>query len=240
MENNSPEIKVDTKVSKKLENFWFYHKWHVLVAIFVLLVLIVCTLQMCENESKDVAIIYAGPYATTQSASIRQAFGAVIPKDFNGDGKKAADLVMLFVCSEEQIRDIESTTFEDGSHEIVDRKFIQDQYQQFNNLVMIGAYSICIIDPWLYNQVNDAGGFATLKDTLGYKPENARDENSICLADTEFGEYYKDVLGFPEDSVLCMRKIGTVSSWFNQNKSQKEYQNAVDTFRAIVEFKAPQ
>ena len=43
-----------------LENFWYHYKWHSIVTLFIILVVTICTVQMCKKEEYDVHFIYAG------------------------------------------------------------------------------------------------------------------------------------------------------------------------------------
>ena len=35
----------ETKIGKKLDNFWYYHKWKVIVCIFIAVIVIICAVQ---------------------------------------------------------------------------------------------------------------------------------------------------------------------------------------------------
>ena len=44
---DAPEIK--SEAFDKLSNFWYYYKWHTIVALFIVFVVTVCTLQTCSK-----------------------------------------------------------------------------------------------------------------------------------------------------------------------------------------------
>jgi len=56
------EIHIRGTFAEKLDHFWFYYKWHTLIALFVAFVLIVCISQSCTKQENDVNVLYAGPY----------------------------------------------------------------------------------------------------------------------------------------------------------------------------------
>ena len=74
-----------------VENFWYHHKFGTLVTIFLVIVLLVCTLQMCGKNSYDVHVLYSGPWFDCAGASrisaIESAFRQFMD-DFDGDGQK--------------------------------------------------------------------------------------------------------------------------------------------------------
>ena len=84
------EIKIESKTFRKLENFWYYYKWHTIVSLFLAFVIVVCTVQACSREKEDIRIIYAGgSYVEGEyHREISKALSSVLPEDFDGDGKE--------------------------------------------------------------------------------------------------------------------------------------------------------
>ena len=230
------DIKIDNPVLKKLDHFWFYYKWHTIIALFFVLVFVVCTLQMCANAEDDCMVMYAGPYAFMESETVdlRSSLNAAMPRDFNGDGKKYTGLALLTIYSDEQAKAINSS-----GEGVINAYYNSEQLKQYDNLIMAGEYSVCFLEPWLYERVATQGGFRKLSDVLGYTPEGAIDDYAIRLYDTEFGRYYAKTLCLPEDTVICMRTVGTVASLFRKNATAKAYAISEEMFKAIVAFEAP-
>ena len=234
------EIAVGGSWKSKWDNFWFYHKWHVLAAVFVVFVVLVCVLQSRENKKDDVTLMFAGPYklSATDVAALRTGLNAVLPGDFNGDGEKYAEMVLMQIYSEAQEAAIRATP--DGEIPpylgYIDSYYNDEQVTSFDNLIMAGEYSICILDPWLYERVKGAGGFRKLSDVLGSVPEAAIDEYGVLLVDTDFAKAYPICQALPEGTVICLRTKGVMSTLVNKKKSDMEYVNAEEMFRAIVQF----
>jgi len=235
------EIVPQSKFSKWLDNFWFYHKWHLIIGLFVAFVLIIGLVQMATKENPDVIIMYAGPLSSTisEEEDVRNAFNSVIPVDYNNDGKKYTQLAMITIFSEEQIAQKYKDAQERGEEIIINTSTNASELQKYDNLIAAGEYSICLVDPWLYERVKVANGFRKLSDVLGKTPENAYDEYAIKLSETEFGKYFSSLGVFPEDTLLCLRLKGTMSTFLNKN-SDEEYAHSVDVFRAIINFKYPE
>ena len=40
------EVQAPTTVKEKAENFWYHYKWHSIVALFLVITLVICALQL--------------------------------------------------------------------------------------------------------------------------------------------------------------------------------------------------
>ena len=224
----------------KLENFWFYHKWHLLITVFVIFVILVCVLQSMENKKDDVTLLLAGPYkmTATEVAALRTGLNDVLPTDFNGDGEKYAEMVLMQIFSDAQEAEIKATP--EGEmppyRGYIDPYYNDEQVTSFDNLIMAGEYSICVLDPWLFERVKGAGGLRKLSEVLGNVPESAVDEYGILLADTAFAKAYPVCEIFPEGTVICLRGKSVLNSIVNKKKNDREYTESEEMFRAIVQF----
>ena len=227
------EIKYENKVTRWFNNYWYYYKWKVIIAVFLIFVVIVCTVQACSNTEDDMIVIYAGEFLSTslEVPNIEDALSSVLPEDYSGDGKKEVALSMMTVYSEERIKELEKVDVK------IHRPTNDAELGKFQDLIVAGEYNVCLLDPWLYETVQKQGGFAKLSDALGYVPDSAVDEYAIKLSDTEFGRYFAGVDKLPEDTYLCLRTPGALQSMLG-GKSEK-FDQAVALVKAIVEFKAP-
>ena len=235
------EIAFGGRWKSKLDNFWFYHKWHVLLGLFIILVLLVCVLQSRENKKDDVTLMLAGPYklTATEVAALRTGLNDVMPEDFNGDGEKYAEMVLMQIYSEEQEAAIRATPEGEVPPYLgyVDSYYNDEQVTSFDNLIMAGEYSVCILDSWLYERVKGAGGFRKLNEVLGYTPDVAIDEYGVLLSDTDFAKAYPVCEVLPEGTVICLRSRGVMNAIVNKKKSDKEYSVSEEMFRAVLNFK---
>lgn len=240
--NNSADIVIDNKVLKWLENFWFYHKWHLLIALAIILLAVTVIGQISERDSDDIVILTAGPYkpSVTQSHSIARALSEVMPSDFNRDGEKKAAAAHIEVYSKEQIIEFQDKyKAENGESALVNSSLNAENLKGFHNLIMAGEYSICIIDKWLYEDVKSAGGFRPLAEIFPEGiPNGAIDEYAVKFTDTEFAKSFDCFKDFPESTVICLRTKGVMSSLLGGGSSDEKYSQAVETFKAILNFKA--
>ena len=55
--------------AEKLSNFWYYHKWKVIIGAAALLLFVICGFQMCRNSDVDLTVMYAGSCLLSRSES---------------------------------------------------------------------------------------------------------------------------------------------------------------------------
>ena len=227
-------IKPEGKFYKWFDNYWYHYKWITLGAIFVVVMLVICTLQMCEREQEDTTILYAGPcqLSASEMESIKGVINAVMPEDFDGDGQKYTGMVEYLLYSESQIKDIEASTDQYGVAVDVNNQYITNNYENYYDYLLSGESAICFLDPHLYTELKRSGRLLPLVSALGedsgYKP----DDYGLVLGKTEIYEEYSALRALPEDTVVCiMRQIvaGRISN-------DKVYENELALFEAIVMF----
>ena len=148
----------DNKIVKWFRNYWYYYKWRVIGIAFALLVILFCSFQTCSNSSPDLTIMYAGtfPPADQGVLEMEKAFEVVLPADYDEDGEKEVDMAMMMIYSEAQIKALEAAA--DGE-KVIDRSQNSGELAKFQNLIVSGEYYICLLEPWLFEMVNESGGF---------------------------------------------------------------------------------
>ncbi len=234
------EIKDKSKFLQWLDNYWYHYKIHTLIVLFIVFLLIVCTFQMCStNSNADLTVLYSGRYLMTsdQQEGVRGVLNAVMPEDFDGADGKYTEIVTYHVMSEQQLKDMAAETDADGNPKYyVDRIYYTKEYQNYNNMLMTGEFSICLLDPWLYDSLAEAGRLKRLTDVLGAVPEGTVGECGVRLGDTELYQYYDAIKVLPEDTVICM----LTPYIFGATSDEDFYAQNVEMFRAMIDFKAPQ
>ncbi len=79
------------KLLSKLNNFWYYHKWHLLLVLFLVATFIVGVRSCQQRPNPDLYVLFTKkdnqiPFQATQ---LEEFFGAMV-EDLNGDGKTTA------------------------------------------------------------------------------------------------------------------------------------------------------
>lgn len=84
---------------KKLENFWYYYKVHVIVAIIAILVVGVLVKQCAETVDPDMTVLIVSTTVSLtedQQTSIENMLNKYT-EDVNGDGRKVVDVETFYL-----------------------------------------------------------------------------------------------------------------------------------------------
>lgn len=222
---------------KWLDNFWYHHKWKTIIASFLLLTLIVCCVQFFGREESDIYILYAGPYkfGQTDTRRMQSAFAAVAG-DRTGDGKCNVTLIDLYMMSDEQIAGEVAKAEAAGVDVRVNYELFRSNRKTFDEQILAGDAVICLLDPWLYADVRDAGGFLPLDEVLGERPSYAVDDYAVRVADTPMGQYFSILAGLDGDTLLCVRRMSSFSFFKGQKKTEAYHAYCLDVFRSMFDF----
>ena len=230
------EIKDNSKFLKWLDNYWYHYKIPTIIVSFIVIVLLICTLQMCSTDDKqDITVLYSGPFLMTGSEheNVRNVLNYVMPADFNGDGRKYTELITYQVASEQQIKDMQAETDENGNPKYsINRQYYTNEYSNYSNMLITGEFALCFLDPWLYESLASSDRLKSLTEVFGELPEGTVGECGVRLGDTAMYQYYDVFKVLPEDTVICLLKPYI----FGETSKADIYARSVDMFKAIVEF----
>ena len=88
-----------------LDNYWYHYKWITLGVAFFLILIIICTVQMCTKEDNDLTVVYAGrnTLSLNEESNFSRVLEAIAPDDFDKNGEKHIALTTYSILSEEQV-----------------------------------------------------------------------------------------------------------------------------------------
>lgn len=80
----------------KLENFWFYHKWHVLAVILILCITFISVKSCVNKKSYDMYVLYmvGGGYSLEANENLSEKFENYVD-DVDGDGEKRVQIITI-------------------------------------------------------------------------------------------------------------------------------------------------
>lgn len=228
-------------IKKWFSNYWYHYKWVTVVVIFLATVVGIGIYQMASKDSYDTNVLYAGPAILNkdQTAGIESALASILPSDHNQDKEKSVFLNRFTILSDEQIQEKQEEATSEEDWVYYDPASRNNTLSQISTLFSVGEVSVCLVDEYVYNIYRRQDAFIRLEEVLGYVPEYARDDYSVYLMDTPFGEYFDACKALPEDTVLCIRKTAVFS---DKSKKKANAQYAFDQalFKAIIEFEIPE
>lgn len=231
------KIKVSNPFLTKLENFWFHHKWKVIISAFFLIVIGVGAFQMFTKEKYDTQVSVATHviYTKEELEAFNKTLESFMSEDVNSDGKKNLAVYRYRIYSEEEIEEANSGFDENGNPKIVsDKNFIREQITELNNTINSGQCTLMFVSAYEYDELvnkrpNDVL-LLPMPELFGDELPEGVTENGYGVKLNSIAAYELD--GFkwlPDDTVICiLRKFPTVS--------EERYEADKEMFKNIVEF----
>lgn len=217
---------IRTPFTEWLANYWYHYKWPTIISFFVAITVIICLVQCSNVQKNDSLVLYAGNYDMTygEVQGVKDALEEVVG-DYNEDGEREVELVNLFIMSPDEIAEFNRTHKEDKLQ--VNTNLLSTNWESFQNEILSGEASVCILSGYCFDYVAEADGFSDLYD-------------AYYLNDTNFGRYFSAMQIFPSDTVICLRRISTMQSIFRKNQTERDYADQVDFYERILNFTPPE
>ena len=232
------------RFGKWLENFWYHYKWHTLISLFVIIVLTVCTVQICKRPEYDVHIVYAGSGEVRGSRegndiseyekickSLNEA-----AEDFDGNGKLSSSLETIYLLSEKEILEKQESV-QGTTNEFNYDRTNEDDFR--NRFYYSSDVYIFLISESIYReyQVTEQGisMFSPIRD-LAKDGSGAvfLDDSAVYLSSTEFGKL-PGLCDLPEDTLITLRSV-LASTTLNKDRTQEEYENARTVVANMINY----
>lgn len=224
-----------------IANFWYHHKWKVIVIGVFLFMGITLATQFFHKSNPDITILYAGPdYITANDNRKFCAALAGIMDDYNGDGEKKVLLNDIIYMTGDQIRAARERAEAAGDEFAYNQQANAQTAEQFTYEIMAGDSLLCFLCEDQYETVRAADGFVPLAEIFEAVPDSAIDEYGIRLYDTPFAQYFTISHIFPEETIVALRRVTTLSQVRGQAKMEKKLAWHRDLFSKIVNFTFPE
>ena len=223
---------------KWIENFWYYHKWKVIIIAFFAIVLTVGIVQMVNKEDPDSEITLATHtiFYKENVDGIEQALVSLMPSDRNGDGTKKIQLQFYKIYSPEEMNAAnEAETDEDGKPVIyVDKSYNDSQYSDYRDYINTGESSILIVSEYLYSELVAQERVRPLSEVFGDNlPQGTMSDGyGVRLTDTGVYEFFDAFKTLPDDTVICLLR----SYVWGASSKESHYAYAEEYFKNIVTF----
>lgn len=149
MTNGSTAEKKEKKSFKsKLENFWYYYKWHTLGALVVLLAVGVGLSQCIGRVDIDIVVYYlsADPISYAEDkTNLKKALEPYV-RDYTGDGQVRIEIENYFI----------------GENH--DADMVKDNLRNFSNMYTAGSVMLIMVDDAGLKQMTEVGYFGDISD----------------------------------------------------------------------------
>ncbi|MBE6600651.1 MAG: hypothetical protein E7640_05590 [Ruminococcaceae bacterium] len=257
MDNKIPEndIKVEGTGAAALENFWYYHKWKVIVSLFVAFVIGVCVWSCFAKPKIDISLLYVGSFDPMDAATqeMTETLSKIEPSSVGTNG---VGLNMLSYYTEEQAKELAEKSvnayiaeenkngiFYDEEERLslinrqIDRynSITADTQKSLGSHIGAGNYLLYLLDPAVYEAYRGNGVFVGLSSVFGDNiPLSAYSYDAIKLCETALYKNDPNGIGkLPKDTLICLR-IEPVFGGCGGSHSE-DYEKAVEMFKIMAE-----
>ena len=230
------EVETPKSLKDRAVNFWYHYKWHSVISLILVLVLIVCSFQFCKKESYDIHVMYAGPYVVGKTASdgneaeIVKVLSSLkkVTKYFDGDENVRVNFTNFLYMSAEEIENNDSD---------VDYAFISSDKKSLEAALEYSEYYLCFISPSVYEEYNEMGDidmFMPLNEYSEYVSADAfYSDNAIKLSELPF-KNLPGISALPDDTLVCIKTPSVLAS---KSKDHMEcLSRAEETLINILKF----
>ena len=254
------EIKVQSEFVKKLDNFWYYHKWKAIIAAFFVIVFGICVYSCITRPEYDITVVYAGPLTSTDKnvPNINNDMSEIMPDELGNNG---ANVLILSIFNEEQAKNLATArakeyisqqkkagvVFTPESEAKERARIINDElarlnsathdgYSSLGSYLGMGNYTVYLLDPEAYEYYATKNEpFVPLAEIYGDNiPSTAANEYAIRLGDTEFYKTHKNGISkLPADTLVCLRVEPVIRGCSGQSSPEK-YEESIKMFKEIA------
>jgi hypothetical protein len=240
MEENLNEIREaeeNTGFSAWLDNFWYHYKWHTIIALFVVFVVTICTLQMCRKEESDVYVLYGGgKYISRQVEDgnfcefdvITSSFKN-ITKDYDEDGKIKPLFYNIYLLSDSEIK----AAGDDVNHSV-----LYQNNQEFRELMYSSPYYICLLSDELYLEYSKTEGvFVPLAPYTNGLELEFLDGGAVYLHSENLPfNKLPGICDLPENTVICLKSKTAFTTNFGGKSSAQHFERSEESLRALFNY----
>lgn len=237
------DVKINSPIIKKLENFWYHYKIHTIAILFAVFALLVLLAQCAGKTDYDAHLLYAGTYEIKHTASggnvapyvtATSSLKRVCP-DTDGDGVVNVSLLNLFVVNNEEAEALLA-----GNPELeINGALVGEDTERLSQNLVFGDYYVCLLSERLfreYDEKYEGKLFLPLAPYLqgGATPAMAN-ERAVYISSLPFSSL-PEICNLPSDTVLCLRAVSEVAGAMNKKESQRAFATAEEIVKSILAY----
>ena len=220
-----------------LDNFWYHYKWHSIIALFLVFVVTVCTVQMCRKEEPDLYILYGGGKHISRQVvdgnfcelDVITTSCKQITRDYDENGKLKPLFYNVYMLSENEIKE---------AGDDVNHTLLYQNNQEFRDLMFSSPYYICFLSEELYLEYSKTEGvFIPLASYTGGRELNYLDECAVYLHSENLPfSKLPGICDLPENTVICLKSKTAFSTNFGGKNTAKHFERSEESLRALFNY----
>ncbi len=250
-EEYGSDVELKSPILEKLSNFWYYYKWHTIVALFLVIVFTVCALQMCTRVGTDVYIMYAGNAGISRGSEngdipeYNRLLDIIASRaeDHDGDGQVNVSMSTLTFLSPEEIAEVEKTPGKE-----VNNVLLKEDRESFDYYVYLGTsgdYYLCLLSPYVYDTYTEkyseaTGGGSLFVNVEPYLDEDYKDyelysTSAVKLSSTALYKNSATLRSIlPGDTLVVLRVKSAMSGALDADGNNENYKRSEALMRSLL------
>lgn len=244
------ELEVKSPFVRWLDNFWYYHKWKVIIGGFFLAMFILLIVQTIGRVEPDAMFLCAGSYPMSKGEcdALADAVSEYLPEDLNKDGKKRSDMRAYTIYSQEELKILrEDLSPEDraeleaagypaevieelrrSGYATVSNNYVAQQLNEYSAYLTTGDSSLYLLSPYLYQMLVEGERLRPLSEVLG--EEYPDDTYGVAFSQTALYRDHEELQDIPGYFYLCLAK----SYVWGASGHENVYRALEKTYQAMV------
>ncbi len=206
---------------QKLSNFWYYHKWMVIVCSFFAAFVLIATVQLIFKNDADLSLLYIGSHNIGETSCDHIVVSAEEKiLDVDGDGKCTVELRTIQLPSDLNL-------LSEG-----ERIQAREEYRHYSNEILGGDSTVLLLDEYFYEELATSGALVNLCEVFTELPPSAIDYYGLSLKKTPLYQ----MPGFselPENTILCLKQNSPVTGRSEEERIEMQMMMA-ELFRLLV------
>lgn len=207
---------------KKLENFWYYYKWHVIVGIVAVIVAATSIYDAVTKTEPDLTIdciIDSGIDYTYSGAMAAKLEKSGVVADNNGDGHKSVN-VQYYQTG----RDTSNLSADGSMTEAVQLR------------MGVGESAVIVTEPYildLYGKFDIFYDMTAIADEMNISEQNrykSADGTKVIAIDLKESKFLKDLGISADDCYICIRVI------YEDQKDDQEKINQFENAQLVAKY----
>ena len=233
-----------------LDNYIYHYKWHTIIALFLVFTVTICSVQMCEKESYDVYVAYAGGYQVSKLVTDGDVAEYVTftksltraAKDYNEDGKVSVSLDSIYMLTGAEIEATNKRLEAEGSDQRVQTQLISQNFKTMNERMLYSEYYVCFMSSEIFKYYSakadhfftDLSQFVNTGTDVQYF-DGGKDTTAVYLNSTGF-KNLPVLSDLPDDTVIALRAFSEVSNFLDGDDNRENYRRSEDFVRNVLNY----
>lgn len=209
---------------QRIDNFWYHYRWPFLFALVVLAFIGIALVQYLTRTNPDVSFLYVGPKALSEETceSIVSSASDRLAKDYNGDGKRTADIKTIQLSTDLDLLSPHQKAEADKS------------FQRYLEEILSGEDRFLLVSPAFYDLLCDSGALMSVYEIFGSWQNDGEYLYGLPLKDTPLYKTpgFRDL---PDDTLICLKYAGEIISDLSAEDRSAVNDTNAEIFRKLCD-----